>query len=481
MLKKIRKTNWLIYLFCFIFLFYFLPITALSSTKAEETIYSNVLDDLQKDENFNIEDYPLKENDYTLQVIQVAESSDKELFLYVYQPSGILKNYIATNINLALDEASEDYHLHKLTYLNSVGVFYKYLVEDVVVTEDEERYYSIVSIYRMFDEDVDDSVEEENGNVINQVSFEVGKLFVLRNNSIVSFVTDVIEVTDKYVGFVRIEDGYSGHPGMGLSWYKPGVDSHFVAFNTDKNIDKLYEVKVFYSLQDYSYWRTTSLGIEIGKQETFGKIEEDESIVKYTENKVIHTEHGLYSGRTYTFDRIQTVDEFIKTEDREFVYEFGLFNVSVETKLTDEGLKDLEGMEWVVRFCETEWSNTTSSIGVGNSTRTKKHTIVGNVSLLQLKFETDGDPYNLGVVDNMQTGDGISDNETNTKVNIYWWTWVLIILTIILVLCAFFPIVFTLLVNILEWFIKGIWFVLKWIFKGIWYVISAPFSVVKKE
>ena len=38
----------------------------------EEKVYSTVLEDLAKDTNFNVEDYPAVANDYSLQVIQIA-------------------------------------------------------------------------------------------------------------------------------------------------------------------------------------------------------------------------------------------------------------------------------------------------------------------------------------------------------------------------------------------------------------------------
>ena len=55
---------------------------------AEEVIYSDVLTDLQTDENFDVNNYPVNIEDYSLQVIQIAESVNGELFVYVYQPSG---------------------------------------------------------------------------------------------------------------------------------------------------------------------------------------------------------------------------------------------------------------------------------------------------------------------------------------------------------------------------------------------------------
>ena len=52
----------------------------------EQISYTNVMEDLEKDNSFKLEDYPAVEDDYSLQVIQIAESVNGELFVYVYQP-----------------------------------------------------------------------------------------------------------------------------------------------------------------------------------------------------------------------------------------------------------------------------------------------------------------------------------------------------------------------------------------------------------
>ena len=58
---------------------------------AAATSYSDVLDDLKKDAAFNPEAYPKGGGKYKIEIIQVAESSDGELFLYTYQPYGSLE------------------------------------------------------------------------------------------------------------------------------------------------------------------------------------------------------------------------------------------------------------------------------------------------------------------------------------------------------------------------------------------------------
>ena len=60
----------------------------MGQTAYAESGYSGVLDDLQKDDSFDESHYPAIADDYSLKLIQIAESVDGELFLYVYQPSG---------------------------------------------------------------------------------------------------------------------------------------------------------------------------------------------------------------------------------------------------------------------------------------------------------------------------------------------------------------------------------------------------------
>ena len=74
------------------------PVYAATSAN---TVYTNVLDDLTKDNSFKPSNYPEKTDDYSLQIIQLAESSDKDLFVYVYQPSGQNKNLAACSINIS--------------------------------------------------------------------------------------------------------------------------------------------------------------------------------------------------------------------------------------------------------------------------------------------------------------------------------------------------------------------------------------------
>ena len=363
-------------------------------TKAEG--YSGVLQDLQKDKSFQAENYPLIENDYSLRLIQVAESTEKELFLYVYQPSGETKNFTASSVNLSTtinDEIS--FLTYKLARIDSSGTLYKYKVQNFTVKSEPTRYYVISSIYRPFDESVD--TPASGGNTVTEINFAVNKQYTfgeINGREYVNCVdTETIEITDKFVGFVRYENGFN--------LYASACDSHFVAFNTDKRIDSLLEADVYYTTQKYR-WSFINF---VGEKETFGEKEDKYAYLKYTD-KVEHTGDGLFAG-TYKWDRIESVEKFTGSEDKTKIFKSRGGDQSAVT-LTDETLNELKGKKWVLRFTETDYI--VQSGGTTGAT-TANSTLVGDVTILRLKFVTDGITYNLGVIDNKQTGGRDPSNE----------------------------------------------------------------------
>lgn len=461
--RKFKITLLAIVLIISCFLTCFDPTTILSVSASSIQVsdgYTNVLEDLQKDTNFDANDYVVNQTDYSLQVIQIAESNEKELFVYVYQPSASYENLRATTINISKNLHNKlDFKNYKLTLLNYSGVFYKYIVNDFVVDETETRYYEIASIFRAWDSKYD--AESGNDNTITEVSFKVAKQYTmignLENTTISVADTEVITITDKYVGFVRYEDGFYLTPQF------TDCDSHFVAFNTDKKIDKLFEADIYYTSQTCDYvWVTTVGG---GQETTYGDINENYSYLNYQQNGS-HTTNGI-GGHTYTWKRISTVDEFIANENRDMIYECGVFNVRTETKMTDSSLENLKGKQWVLRFTETEYE-----YGGTSQMVKEKKIIVGNVTILRLSFETDGIVYNLGVVDNKQSGDSNPDNETTRSLELSdIFKIILIILLLILLLIVLGPILPTIF-NVL-------FAIIKILFKIVMWIISLPFKLIK--
>ena len=371
-----------------------------SAVAAEENkTASGVIEDMSKDASFNAENYPSNAKDFSLSVIQLAESADRELFVYVYQPSGDKVKASSINISTTINDDISFFN-YSLELLNFEGTLFKYKVTGFEVKKDPVRYYAISSIYRPFDAGIGD--KKSGNNTINEVNYAVNKQYCFGEINGKPYVNcvdiETIVITDKFVGFVRYKDGFKLYVGA--------CDSHFVAFNTDKPIDKLLEADVYYTSQSYSWL----YAIGVGQNETFGEKKDNYAYLKYTD-KVEHTGDGFFAG-TYKWDRIQTVDDFINGENREDVYHGAVLDVKVSSKLTDEALKEFQGKKWVLRFVETAYS---LSGGANGSTSTKS-TLIGNVTILRLKFETDGITYNLGVIDNKQTGSTEPSNSTDITV-----------------------------------------------------------------
>ena len=379
-----------------------------SAVAAEENkTASGVLEDLSKDVSFNTENYPSNAKDYSLSVMQLAESTDKELFIYVYQPSGDKVRASSINISTTINDEISFFN-YPLELLNFEGTLFKYKVTNFEVKKDPVRYYAISSIYRPFDASIGD--KKSGNNTINEVNYAVNRQYCFGEINGKPYINcidiETIVVTDKFVGFVRYPDGFKLFTGAGA------CDSHFVAFNTDKKIDKLFEADVYYTTQKVSYdffTEDSPFSIKFGDSKT-----DNYAYLKYTD-KVEHTGGGFFAG-TYKWDRIQSVDDFIKIEDRTTVYYGAVLNSKVSSKLTDEALNELKGKKWVLRFTETSYNKAPKS-GMGTATYYHAETtMVGNVTILRLKFETDGITYNLGVIDNKQTGSTEPSNSTDIKV-----------------------------------------------------------------
>ena len=435
------------------------------SASAEETgnlEYTEVLEDLETDEKFDTVNYPKKTSDYSLSVIQIAESVNDELFLYVYQPSDAVKELTATKVlfSTAINENFSP-QLYDLTLVHTDGVFDKYKVEDFTVKEDAVRYYSIVRLQRTFDTDID--TPSGTDNEIVEVSEEVGQLWTactIDGKVTYDYIyTETIEITDKWTGFLRYHDGFKLYIGACDSW--------FIAFNTDKRIEKLTGATVGYTARTYGKYVYLN-------QDKQGSVEYGEpkyASVDLSDMDTVKTEADGLFGKTYKWNRIESVETFEK-----------------ETTLTDEAKKQLEGKQWVLRFLETEYTQSLPSNGLIYKTGTE----VGEETILRLQFETAGNSYNLGVVDNEQTPDETPDNKPDIDTTLdemkaflkmckeLWawlksnWKWLAIAAVALIVgvplIIAFLPSIIRFVVLCGKGLIKLLW----WLVIGIAFVIASP-------
>lgn len=414
-----------------------------------KTEYTDVLDDLEKVDSFNVANYPEKSDDYTMSVITVAESTNFELFVYVYQPSAA---FVATSINLSPFRYAKAYDNYKLSLLNSNGVFYKYRVEGFKIFNSPTRYYEISSIFRVINKDFGDPVLTDN--VITEMSYPVGKLFEINeeNGTFEVFDVDLITITDKYVGLMRYLGDYNW---WGTDWC---CDSHYIAFSTDKPIDTLYEADIFFGIRTVTYQ-------DYIDEYDYGDYEE----------KVVHlnnTQNIDYHGGKFRYlkERIQTVEDFIQSERTENEYDGKWYQATAKSEITEEAISFLKGKQWVVRFYETDYRYEPGWYG-----KIEYYTEVSNVSVLRLKFETAGETYNLGVVDTKQTGSGNPGNDTtlDVEINDEWLVEVLawLIFLVLLVIVAYFcPFIF-----------KILWWIICLPFKLLWWLIKGVSRLFKKN
>lgn len=433
----------------------FTPNVALS-VYADEIAYSGVIDDLSKDSTFDVANYPEIEDDYSLSVIQIAESVNDELFVYVYQPCGLEATSIS--FSTAINESFYP-KLYHLTLLDKQDTLSKYLVQDFEVKPDIVRYYDIVSIFRSWNASFDEAPSD--GQTISEVSYAVAKQWTactLEGQVSYNFLeTQTIEITEKFVGFARYTGGINTILGWGVN---ESCDSHFVAFNTEYPIDKLYEADVYYTSQSYTF-HDRYFPYEDG--EDFGKtVSESVVTLNYTE-KVDYTGSGIRAP-TYSWDRIQNFNDFKNSVNQTDVFTGAIINTTVSSKMTSDAIEALKDKQWFLRFVETSYN----VVSTGQEMRYES-TLVGDVSILRLKFETDGVTYNLGVVDNKQTGSRDPINETTRKNSLGWLFWLIIVIVILVVLAPWLPSI-----------LKFIWNVIKWVAKAIWWVITLPYRLIKK-
>ncbi len=420
-------------------LFSLLPMSsATTNVYAAETEYSNVLDDLQKDENFSIDNYPIISDNYSLQVIQIAESEDKELFIYVYQPSAI-KYATSINISKGIDN-NLDFNNYTLTYINSSGALQKYKVDDLTVEQNSVRYYVISSIFRKFIDGVDELPEENTGNTISECSYKVGQewtCMTVDGKVYYAYITtDTINIVDKYIGFIRYESGFFLDPNA--------CDSQYVAFSTDKPIDKLLSAKVEY------------ITVPMLNENINGEYSDPISInLNYTD--VASVSSGAVFVKKYSWERIQSSNEFVESVD-----------------LKEEIEDAVKSKDWVLRFTETEFT-ISPLVGAVLTYWTK----VENITILELTFENDGITYNLGVVDNKQTGDNKPDNENWLDKLISSIVGIVVTIAIIAVIAILAPSVLPLIFKVIVMVIKYICLGFCYFLKGLWWLIKKPFELFR--
>lgn len=467
----------------------------------ENDVYSFVMDDLRKDETFDEMVYLPVDGDYSLHVIQVAEGEGGELFVYVYQPFGSSRNLLASSITLARSKSGKDsaqnlsFVNYKLTYLNSSEVFFKYKITNFSLSSDTVRHYNVAAIMRPWDSTIDEPAP--NGNKITEVPFEVNKLWTVTaegdNVSYAMQETETVRITSKIVGYVNYSDGWRLWFGGTTSG---ATSAHFVAFSTDRQIDKLVEVEVSFKTQDAQYrWCDNFIHAWHYKQKfdyiKSDPIDHDNVVLRETDKAA--TNVGVSFADKHEWNRIMTSQEFLDYHDSE----------NGDYQLVTDDKANIQKQQWVLSFYETpiyQEGDVGWSLILGapidllwKGEKLMKYTEVYELVMLRMMFQKDGETYNLGVIDNKQTGSGKPSNISNSiqdlkdalaKIEGFfnkaklvfefllenWWLLIVGVLAIGLIV--------SLIVSIVKLgakvVFKAVGKILWWILKIVFYIVSLP-------
>ncbi len=435
---------------------------------------SEVLQDLTKAENFKIENFPNLTLDYLkqvnedtdktndqahLEVIQIAEGSSGELYLYVYQATDKELDLTASAVLLSTEFTPDGQNINpEIYYLELVStdsVFDKYVVKDFHVSEEPYRYYNIVTLYRNFNPAID---EVTAGGVIENFELGIGVgqqwCSYYENESIV-YEMNTFETVDVNIGYTGSVSFYSGFQfGNILGAFESG-DLWFITFNVeDYIVKKIYDAYLTYKI------RSKEKFISTGINETeYGEWSEDIPVTLKSEDTATYEGDGIF-GKEYTWNKITSSADFISQLEAQ------------DVRITDEAKSHLSQNAWVFAFLQTE--RKTNNYDIAQSTFSSE---VSSVTVIRLHFmDIKGDVYNLGVVSDRVSPDDSPDAfGSGSEIELPEWVQkLLMILSIILLLMIF---------NTVFPFVKFIFSILLTVIKAIFsiafYILTLPFRLIR--
>ena len=419
--------------------------------------YSDVLDDLQKDEKFNPADYPVVSSNLGLDVIAVSEGEHGELYVYVYTPSDTSKDFRAKKISISNTSPSDknlSFQIYDLIWLNTNGVFSKYKVNGFDVSYSQCRYYSISSIYRNYYEGLDACAELVSEK--NYVASPVGKCWC------VYFSAGQIIYEMEHMQYVDIDiiaaDKITYYEGFKL--YTSKCDSHFVAFSaTNFDVEKIYDADISYSVTEY----VKSIDLQTGQEHTTVRNSYTVENQTLKDTDIGFNEGDGLFGKKYVWNRILTIDAF-KKQIEDFT------NESIEADISEK----LSSAQFVFQFLETDYSVSTA---LGTSTAI--YSRVSDFGVLRLHFLSKGKTYNLGVVsDLVGTGSGsmFEVDQLDNFENQEWYQKIIALICLVLFICLISPCT-SFCVGFFRIFLIGIKTILKFLLN----VVSLPFRIIKKN
>lgn len=449
--------------------------SALTVHASEEKQYSNVLDDLQKDPTFDAATFPDKPDDVSVQLIQIAESEDGQLFLYVYQPSNDTIDLKCTSVSISVGFSSNGQGLspqiYDLILVSTEGVFDKYVVNGFSLPDEAERYYNIVQILREFNAAVDPESDKTEYKDTVCKSYAVGQqwcAYTLNDKLVYEMNTfSTVELDIVLSSTIKVDGGVQFAGIFGLD---TDVESHYVAFKCEKyNIKHIYNATIFCKTREYQQngylWGLWEGDRKYPDGEAF-----TEKYIKLSDKEppVIVEAPGLAS-KEYTFCRIMSAENFKK---------------NVADSGADYIAEDLENLSedcWVFSYFESELI--LSDSGAAGGMPGALYTYYGTEAegyILQIEFmDISGNVYDLGVVSDGFKSTGTSAENGGTDLEELKKDFEYILSIVLIILCAI-PVIMVLIM--LFPFFKSLgklmWQGIKCGFVFVVSILTYPFRVI---
>lgn len=427
---------------------------------------SNVMDDLTKDVDFTAEDFPeltvakieemngdlnLLNDQQMIEVIQIAESDEHNLYVYVYQPTDAELELTATSIlmsdEFSFDGQDLDPHLYDLRLVSTSGVFDKYLVLDYTVSEETIRYYNLVTIYREFSFAIDELVHGALPDGA-EIGVEVGQQWSAssENDTVVYNMAtfETMEVDVVFPGSIRLDDGFEFFPSFGGNY--DDYDVWFICFNIkDYIVEKIVDAKLSYKKRlTYNYVFNPygqSQGV-VPQEDWSNEIE-----VRLTSLETVSVEGDGLFAKKYKWNRILSSSDFVDKLEKQ--------NVAISNE--DKTL--LQQSQWVFTFLETEYK-----LHDYSTQKYQEYTELSDVTVMTIHFlDILGRKYNLGVVSDRVHPDVIPDgSSTRFSCKDINWSFIFGLIGLIFLL-----------------WLLSITGILPLLIRGIAWIITAPFKFIK--
>ncbi len=489
---------------------FFLP-TNFACVKAETLSYTNVVDDLRKDDSFDIYSYPVcsldnykkvnNDEDETndieaISIIQIGESDSGDLFIYTYQPINLDLDLIASSILMSTEENtsmntlsfssddSKEFLKYSLKCVSSDNIFKKYLVEGFKIKSEIFRYYNIVEIERPFNSEIDEKISDET--ITNFVSHKVAQSWCCYyGDDGLKYERgdlEVVQITPTLTDFVYSEGGLTWGSLIGVD---SGSTANYIAFNIDNyKADCILDASIDFNTRKITKTTVTTsnfgellFNLIVGRDSTqyyysYPDGENFKSLDKpfylSSADKVTSSGSGLWA-KKYTWNCIMSASDFIQSSKDQKV------------SFTDSVEETLSNSEWVFVFHVADASIFPYSSGDYHYTSFTR-TEVAKVDVLRLKFMVGKETYNLGVVSDTTSDDGkpggIGSGLDLKLETIYDVIKKVIALIAVVLICVVLGPFISPVLNVVFQFLGKIF---GWLFRNIWKILTFPFRLFKRK